>query len=201
MAHPRDPADYNKKLRLKWRRCGTRWTWTGGHTLSDYQESYQWTDSAKHRLRRENTRYHARGYDIKELLKSRIRAQEGGPTKATPVPYWAIEATKECLKEIELMIPLLNQIKLGVSLKACSSKNTKCVLDPVPNYDSDGYVTAEESDEEYIEPKPESESEMEVEQITIDDIDYFLNEKTGDIYDMNTQEIVGKSKDGEHTLF
>ena len=60
------------------------------------------------------------------------------------------------------------------------------------------------------EPEPESESEsedesddeeMEVEQITIDGDDYFLNEKTGDIYDPETQEIVGKSENGEHTLF
>ena len=54
------------------------------------------------------------------------------------------------------------------------------------------------------EPEPESESEeedMEVEQITIDGDDYFLNEKTGDIYDPETQEIVGKSKKGKHKLF
>ena len=43
--------------------------------------------------------------------------------------------------------------------------------------------------------------EMEVEQITIDGEDYFLNEKSGDIYHPETQEIVGKSEDGEHTLF
>ena len=52
------------------------------------------------------------------------------------------------------------------------------------------------------EPEPESEDdEMEVEQITIDGDDYFLNEKSGDIYHPETQEIVGKSEDGEHTLF
>tara|TARA_X000000950_G_C13872364_1_gene643454 strand:- start:760 stop:1845 length:1086 start_codon:yes stop_codon:yes gene_type:complete len=54
------------------------------------------------------------------------------------------------------------------------------------------------------EPEPESESEeedMEVEQISIDGDDYFLNEKTGDIYDPETQEVVGKSKKGKHKLF
>jgi hypothetical protein len=58
------------------------------------------------------------------------------------------------------------------------------------------------------EPEPESDSEdesdddeMEVEQITIDGDDYFLNETTGDIYHPETQEIVGKSEDGEHTIF
>ena len=56
------------------------------------------------------------------------------------------------------------------------------------------------------EPEPESESEseeedMEVEQISIDGNDYFLNEKTGDIYDPETQEVVGKSKKGKHKLF
>ena len=42
---------------------------------------------------------------------------------------------------------------------------------------------------------------MDVEQITIDGDDYFLNEKTGDIYDPETQEVVGKSKKGKHKLF
>jgi hypothetical protein len=54
------------------------------------------------------------------------------------------------------------------------------------------------------EPEPESESEdedMEVSQITIDGNDYFLNDATGDIYDPETQEVVGKSEDGKHTLF
>ena len=58
------------------------------------------------------------------------------------------------------------------------------------------------------EPEPKSDSEdesdeeeMEVEQITINDAEYFLNEKTGDIFDPETQEVVGKSEDGEHTLF
>ena len=54
------------------------------------------------------------------------------------------------------------------------------------------------------EPEPESEDdddEMEVTQITIDGNDYFLNDSTGDIYDPETQEIVGKSENGKHTLF
>ena len=52
------------------------------------------------------------------------------------------------------------------------------------------------------EPEPESEDEeMEVSRITIDGKDYFLNDSTGDIYDPETQEIVGKSENGKHTLF
>ena len=53
-------------------------------------------------------------------------------------------------------------------------------------------------------PAPESESEdeeMEVSKITIDGDDYFLNDATGDIYDPESQEVVGKSEDGKHTLF
>jgi hypothetical protein len=53
------------------------------------------------------------------------------------------------------------------------------------------------------EPVLESESddEMEVEQINIYGKDYFMNEKTGDIYHPKTQEIVGKSKKGKHTIW
>ena len=47
------------------------------------------------------------------------------------------------------------------------------------------------------EPEPESEDEsepdLEVEEITIDGKDYYLDSNSGDIYDMNTQEVVGKS--------
>jgi hypothetical protein len=55
-----------------------------------------------------------------------------------------------------------------------------------------------------VEPEPESDSEddeIEVSQITIDGDDYFLNDVSGDIYDPETQEVVGKSEDGKHTLF
>ena len=58
-------------------------------------------------------------------------------------------------------------------------------------------VEAESEDES----DDESDDEMEVEQINIDGEDYFMNEKTGDIYHPETQEIVGKSKKGKHTIF
>lgn len=53
-------------------------------------------------------------------------------------------------------------------------------------------------------PEPESdndEPELEVEEITIDGKDYYLDSNSGDIYDMETQEIVGKSDNGKHTIF
>ena len=55
------------------------------------------------------------------------------------------------------------------------------------------------------EPEPEDEEssdiELEVLTIQIDGKDYYLNEDSGEIFDNKTQEIVGKSVDGEHTLF
>ena len=55
------------------------------------------------------------------------------------------------------------------------------------------------------EPEPEidddSEPELEVEEITIDGKDYYLDSNSGDIYDQETQEVVGKSENGEHELF
>jgi len=57
------------------------------------------------------------------------------------------------------------------------------------------------------EPTPEpdneddSEPELEVEEITIEGKDYYLDSNSGDIYNMETQEIVGKSDDGKHTIF
>jgi hypothetical protein len=42
---------------------------------------------------------------------------------------------------------------------------------------------------------------MEVTQIEVDGNDYFLNDNTGEIYHPETQEIVGKSTKGKHTIF
>ena len=53
-------------------------------------------------------------------------------------------------------------------------------------------------------PEPESdddEPELEVEEITIDGKDYYLDSNSGDIYDMESQEVVGKSENGKHTIF
>ena len=53
-------------------------------------------------------------------------------------------------------------------------------------------------------PEPESdddEPELEVEEITIDDKNYYLDSNSGDIYDMESQEVVGKSENGKHTIF
>ena len=63
-----------------------------------------------------------------------------------------------------------------------SSTNTHNAPEPVAEYESD-------------------DEEMEVIQITINGNDYFLNENTCDIYDPETQEVVGKSQDGNHNLF
>ena len=52
--------------------------------------------------------------------------------------------------------------------------------------------------------EPESdddEPELEVEEITIDGKDYYLDSNSGYIYDMETQQVVGKSKNGKHTIF
>jgi hypothetical protein len=54
------------------------------------------------------------------------------------------------------------------------------------------------------EPEPEPESsgdELEVETINIDGKDYYLDSDSGDIYDTETNEIVGKSENGKHTIF
>ena len=53
-------------------------------------------------------------------------------------------------------------------------------------------------------PPVEDESddeELEVEQITVDGVEYFMDSSSGDIYDKDTQEVVGKSEDGVHTIF
>lgn len=63
-----------------------------------------------------------------------------------------------------------------------SSTNTHNAQEPVEEYESDS-------------------EEMEVIQITIGGSDYFLNENTGDIYDPETQEVVGNTKYGKHNLF
>jgi hypothetical protein len=42
---------------------------------------------------------------------------------------------------------------------------------------------------------------LEVVSINVDGTDYFLDSNSGDIYDTETQEVVGKSVDGEHGIF
>jgi hypothetical protein len=38
-------------------------------------------------------------------------------------------------------------------------------------------------------------------EITIDGNDYYLDCNSGDIYDMETQEVVGKIENGKYTIF
>ena len=77
--------------------------------------------------------------------------------------------------------------KVGYDKKAAKKAKKVVVKEPTPEPESDS--------------EDDSEPELEVEEITIDGKDYYLDSNTGDIYDMETQEVVGKSEDGEHELF
>lgn len=55
--------------------------------------------------------------------------------------------------------------------------------------------------QEELNEEESDEEELEVEPITVDNVEYFMDSSTGDIYDKETQEVVGKSEDGVHTIF
>ena len=70
-----------------------------------------------------------------------------------------------------------------VELKKKSLKK-KIVKEPTP-------PPVEESDDD----------ELEVEPVEVDGVEYFMDSSSGDIYDKETQEIVGKSENGVHKIF
>ena len=79
-----------------------------------------------------------------------------------------------------------NKKEAAAPKKKASSKKKIVVKEPTPPP-----VEDDESDDE----------ELEVEPITVDGVEYFMDSSSGDIYNKETQEVVGKSEDGVHTIF
>ena len=59
----------------------------------------------------------------------------------------------------------------------------------------------ESNDEEHESNDESDDEELEVEPVTLDGVEYFMDSSSGDIYDKETQEIVGKSENGVHKIF
>jgi len=120
------------------------------------------------------------------------------PKKVEPkkVDLKKVELKKVDPKKVELKkVEPKKVVALKVEPKKAESKKSVMkikVVEPVPEPVAESDVDDDDDDDD---------DEMEVEQIEIDGNDYFLNEKTGEIYDPETQEIVGESKKGQHTIF
>ena len=115
------------------------------------------------------------------------------PEVVAPSPKSSPKTTKKKMKapEPEDVEPAAEKPKGKSPRKQLSTKEKKTkkvvVKEPIPP-----------------PPEPESdddEPELEVEEITIDGKDYYLDSNSGDIYDMETQEVVGKSDNGKYTIF
>ena len=109
--------------------------------------------------------------------------------KASPKPTNDGEAKKPKAEKKAKAEKKPKAEKKAKAEKPKAEKKVKVVVkepEPEPEHESDG---------------EESEPELEVEEITIDGKDYYLDSNSGDIYDMETQEVVGKSEDGNHTIF
>ena len=54
------------------------------------------------------------------------------------------------------------------------------------------------TDEDLVpEPEPESDDEVSVEPFTLDGVDYYLDTDSNELYDTDTQQVIGKLVDGK----
>jgi hypothetical protein len=135
-----------------------------------------------------------KGTDVPDFVESSPKSSPKLKKKAMPKvaetdePDSAPKKVKKTTKKevVGELIKVVDATKEEVKAKKATKKAKKVVVKaPTPEPESED----------------ESEPELEVEEITVDGKDYYMDSNSGDIYDMETQEVVGKSEDGEHTIF